>query len=36
VFGKLRKRELEALEAEGEALLAFVEPQIVERRVAVE
>jgi hypothetical protein len=35
-FGKLRKRELEALEAEGEALLAFVEPQIDERRVAVE
>lgn len=34
-FGKLLKRDLRALEAEGEALLAFVEPEAATRAVVV-
>ena len=34
-FGKLLKKDLRALEAEGEALLAFVEPEAATREVVV-
>ena len=34
-FGRLLKKDLKALEAEGDALLAFVEPEAATREVVV-